>query len=64
MKAVKDKQRWISRTIQLEDDFTSYEGMVTVLVSPELSSAGSRYNKVRQLVEDTKEHVTSAMQIV
>ena len=30
----------------------------------ELSSPGSRYNEVRQLVEGTKENVTSAMQIV
>jgi hypothetical protein len=63
-KAMKDKERWISRTIQLEDDFASYEGMVTVLVSGELSRSGSRYNEVRQLVESTKEHVTSAMQTV
>ena len=63
-KAMKDKERWISRTIQLEDDFASYEGMVTVLVSAELSSSGSQYNEVRQLVEGTKEHVTSAMQTV
>ena len=27
-KAMKDKERWISRTIQLEHDFASYEGMV------------------------------------
>ena len=32
-KAMKDKERWIARTIQLEDDFASYEGMVTVLAS-------------------------------
>ena len=38
--------------------------MVTVLVSAELSSSRSRYNEVRQLVDGTKEHVTSAMQTV
>jgi hypothetical protein len=32
-KAMKDKERWIARTIQLEDDFASCEGMVTVLAS-------------------------------
>ena len=63
-KVMKDKERWISHTIQLEDDFASYEGMVTFLASAELSSSGSLYNKVKQLVENTKEHVSSAMQIV
>ena len=46
-KAMKGKERWISRTIQLEDDFASYEGMVTVLASAELSSSGSLYNEVK-----------------
>ena len=43
----------------MEDDFASYEGMVTV--SGELSSSSSRYNEVRLLVEGTKDHVTAAM---
>ena len=38
--------------------------MVTVLASAELSSSGSLYNEVKQLVENTKEHVSSAIQIV
>jgi hypothetical protein len=48
-KAMKDKERWISRIIQLEDDFASYEGMVAVLVSGELFSSKPLYNEVRQL---------------
>ena len=36
-KAMRDNERWISRTIQFEGDFASYEGMVTV--SGELSSS-------------------------
>ena len=56
--------RRISRTIQLADDFASYEGMVTVLAVGDLSSSSSRYNKVRLLdVEGTKDYVTSAMQV-
>ena len=61
---MKDKDRWISRTIQLEDDFSSYEGMVTALASAELSSTGSRYHEVKNLVEETKTEVTDAMQTV
>ena len=41
-----DKERLIFITIQLEDDFASYEGMVTVLASGVLSSSASRYNEV------------------
>ena len=40
-KAMKDKDRWISRTIQLEVDFSSYEGMVTTLATPELNNTRS-----------------------
>ena len=42
---MKDKDRWINRTLELEDDFSSYEGMVTKLSGAELSSPGSRYNE-------------------
>ena len=63
-KNIKNKERWVARTIQLENDFASYEGMVTVLASGELTSSASQYNEVRQLVEGTKYHVTSAMQVV
>ena len=38
--------------------------MVTTLTSAGLSSPGSRYNEVKQLVEETKDEVTAAMQIV
>ena len=61
---MKDKERWITRTIQLEDDFASYKGMVMVLARSELCSPASRYNEVREMVEGTKDHVTSAMQTV
>ena len=61
---MKDKDRWITRTIQLEDYFTSYEGMVTTLSGAELSSPGSWYNEVKQSVEETKDEVTAAIQIV
>jgi hypothetical protein len=61
---MKDKDRWISRTIQLEDDFSSYKGMVTTLANAELSTTGSRYLEVKTLVEETKTEVTDAMQTV
>ena len=38
-KGMKDKDRWFNRTLQLEDDFSSYKGMVTTLSSAELSSS-------------------------
>ena len=47
VKAMKDKDRWISRTIQLEEDFSSYEGMVTTLATSELNTSGSRYLTVK-----------------
>ena len=37
--AVEDKDRWISRTIQLEDDFSAYDGMVTTLAASELNTS-------------------------
>ena len=46
----------------MEDNFASYE--VMVLASGELSSSASRYNEIRQLVEGTMDHLTSAMQVV
>jgi hypothetical protein len=64
VKAMKDKDRWISRTIQLEDDFSSYEGMVTTLATSELNTSGSRYLTVKTWVEDTKDEVIGAMQTV
>ena len=54
----------ILKKIQLKDNFSSYEGMVTTLATAELSSPGSRYNEVKTLVEETKDEVTAAMQIV
>ena len=48
----------------MEEDFAYYEGMVTVLARSELSSPASLYNEVRELVEGTNDHVTSAMQTV
>ena len=60
-KAMKDKDRWINRTLQLEDNFSGYEGMVTTLSSAELSSSASRYNEIKQLVEETKAEVTDAI---
>ena len=37
---------------------------MTVLARSELCSQASRYNEVREMVEGTKDHVTSAMQTV
>ena len=61
---MKDKDRWISRTIQLEDDFSSYEGMVTTLATPELNNTRSRYLTVNTWVEETKDEVQDAIQTV
>jgi hypothetical protein len=63
-KAMKDKDRWISRTIQLEVDFSSYEGMVTTLAMPELNNTRSRYLTVKTWVEETKDEVQDAIQTV
>jgi hypothetical protein len=52
------------RKLNVKDDFSSYKGMVTTLASAELSSPGSRYNEVKTLVEETKDEVTNAMEIV
>ena len=62
--AMKDKDRWRSRTIQLKDHFSSYEGMVTTLATSELSTPGSRYLTVKTRVRDTKHEVKDAMQTV
>ena len=63
-KAMKDKDIWITHTIQLEDNFSSYKGMMVTLASAELSSPGSWYNEVKQLVEETQFEVSASMQIV
>ena len=62
--AMKDKDRWRSRTIQLKDHFSSYEGMVTTLATSELSTPGSRYLTVKTRVRDKKSEVKDAMQTV
>ena len=54
----------MNRTLQLKDNFFSYESMVTTLSGAELSSPGSWYNEIKQLVKETKDEVTAAIQAV
>ena len=63
-KAMSDKERWISRTIQLQSDFAAYEAQVTMVSSSDLQSSTSNYGVIKTLVEDTRDIVDQAIMVV
>ena len=61
---MRDKERWISRSIQLESDFCSYKAQVSLVASSELTNPTSRYGVIKGLVEDTSTIVEAAIIMV
>ena len=60
-KAMRDKDRWITITIQLQSDFSSYEAQVLMVANSQLQSSTSEYGVIIKLVEDTRNFVEVAI---